>query len=267
MSKVRSRVRSLLDFGRIAEAVSRPGIDPRSWLVYARIDDDPDAIVWDAELGWFVDVTVVSGQLAGEPVLARVSADALSSGGRYTPPRANALVLLAVPNGDSNDECVVLMQLHSSDRTAPTTVNGDTIVERDPQAGEVAALVTHLSVFPNEDCDEEWRERRVTASGAHRLHGDTMELGLAGADQSYVRGEDKADADEAFVSAVDTYNQQVLAAFSAMLPPGPPVTPVTAANVSAGIAIITPASVALSAAVAQFNAARAQYLSTRIKGD
>jgi hypothetical protein len=247
--------------------LSRPGIDPRAWVVYARIDDDKDAIVWDPELGWFVDVTIVSGSLAGEPALARVSADALVSGGRYTPPRANALVLLAVPNGDLNDEAVVLTQLHTIERGAPTTINGDTIVERDPQAGEVAALATHLAVFPGEDCDEEWRERRVTTSGAHKLHGDTMELGVAGADQSYVRGEDKADADEALASAVDTYNQQVLAAFAAMLPPGIPATPVTAANISAGIAIITPASAALSAAVAQFNTARTQYLSTRIKGD
>lgn len=265
---VRSSVRTLLDFGRIAEAVSRPGIDPRTWVCLGRIDDDPDAIVWDEELGWFVDVTITEGTLAGETVLCRVGSDGQGAAvGRYSPPRPDALVIVAVPSGDPNNEGLVLRQLHDLDHGPPSAVNGDTIVERDPQAGQVAALKTHLAVFPNEDADEQWRARRVTTSGAHRLHGDTMELGVDGADKSYVRGEDKADADEALASAVDTYQQQVLAAFTAMLPPGPPITPVTAANITAGITIVTSAGVALAAAVAQFNTARTQYLSTRIKGD
>jgi len=253
---VRSRVRSMLDFGRIAEGLARPGIDTRTWVCFARIDTDPDAIVWDEELGWYADATIVEGGLTGEPVLCRVGSDGQGSGlGRYSPPRAGGLVLLAVPGGDPNDECVVLRQFNAYEELAPTTINGDTIVERDPQAGQVAALETHLAVFPNEDADEQWRKRRVATSGAHKLHGDTMELGIAGADQAFARGNDLADALEDVINGIGLFCQTLSAA-----PAAPPNGALTVASVLTAYNVLSPK-------ITAFANARAQYLSTRIKGD
>lgn len=252
---VRSSVRTLLDFSRIAEAVSRPGIDPRTWVCLGRIDDDPDAIVWDEELGWFVDVTITEGTLAGETVLCRVGSDGQGAAvGRYSPPRPDALVIVAVPSGDPNNEGLVLRQLHDLDHGPPSAVNGDTIVERDPQAGQVAALETHLAVFPGEDVDEQWRARRVTTSGAHKLHGASMELGVADADQPFARGTDLADSLNDLADAIQVFTQ----ALSVATPTSTGGLPV--ATVLAQYNILAPK-------IATFKNARTQYLSTRIKGD
>lgn len=99
--------------------------------------------------------------------------------------------------------------------------------------------------------------------------GATVDIRLATdtADQPFIRGTDKADADNALADAVNTYQQQVLAAFTALSPGGAPALPVTQAQVAAALLVITPAGVALAAAVTQHNTARTTYLSTKIKGD
>ena len=257
-----SRIRRAPDQGRIAAALRGPGNDTRTWLAKARVDDDPDAIRWaggdtdDGAKGWLVDVTFVSGPLLNVgPVVCRM----MTMGGRVEPIARGAVVVVELTEGSPNAEPVIVGQLFAPDQPPPQTVNGDTIVETDAQAGQVAADVTQIVATPH-SLDAQYGARA-------RMCADKMVWGKPDADQPYVRGTDKADADEAFAGAVDTYQQQVTAAFTAMLPPGPPVTPVTAANVSAAIAVITPAGIALAAAIAQFNSARTQYLSTRIKGD
>lgn len=256
----RSRVRLRMDFSRIAMSVSRPGIDPRTWVSYARVDDDPDAIVWDEELGWLVDATCVGGALEGEPVLCRTGSDGQGNGvGRYSPPRAGCLVLVSIPNGDVNDDCVILRQLHDAECLAPTTVNGDQIVERDASSGQVAAAETHLAVFPQEDKDEEWRAVRVTASGAHKVHGETVELGVDGADQPFVRGEDLR-------SAIDALADGIKAAFFALTNGGSTSAggvPLTAAQAAYGA---TPL-LGIQKAVQDVKDAADAYLSERISGD
>jgi hypothetical protein len=242
---------------RLADAVSGPGIDTDSWTNMGRIDDDPDAMVWDEQLGWLVDVTFVGGKLDGEgPVLCRYSTGAANQGGRHRPPSANCYVLCDIP-GDPNDDVVIVAEVHTTtDCVAPTTINGDEIVERDAEEGQVSAAETHMAVFPTQDADEEWRERRVTTSGLHRLHGENMELGVANADQPYVRGTNKADADEAIW---DAFNDLLTAINTA----------ITAASATtAGGVVIDPVSLtAFSAALEQFGQARNTYLSSRIMGD
>lgn len=255
----RTMVRRRPDYRRVGDAVSFPGIDPRTWVSLARVDTDEDAIVWDEEEGWLVDVTFVGGELDGEgPVVATMGSLAQGNGqGRYLPPRAGGLVLVSVPNGDANDEVVILQQVHTTNEVAATTINGDTIVERDAGNGEVAAIETHIDAFPQEDADQQWRTRRVATSGAHRLHGETLELGIPDADQPFARGNDLADALNNLSSALDTF-LNALAIIPVLIPP-PPGSPV--ANVN-------PAAIAtLRTAITTFQNARNQYLSTRISGD
>jgi len=242
----RAPSRRSLDFGRIAEAVSRPGIDPRAWVALARVDDDPDAVVWDADLGWTADVTFAGGPLAGEgPVSCRVASPAQGAGaGRASPVRQGGLVVVVIPSGDPNEDAVIVGQLHDvDDARAPTSVNGDSIVETDASSGQVAADVTHLTALPDEDLDEEWRSWRVTA--------DAMTLGVADADQPFVRGDDQADALDDLADALGQFAAAIA------------VAPVVGAAVA-----LDPATLAtFQQAIAAFKAARQSYLSTRIKGD
>ena len=256
-SFTRTRTRRTPDFSRIREAVSGPGIDTRIWIAPARVDMDEDAVVWDEQLGWLADVTFTGLGLSGEgPVLCRCATDAQGNGfGRYRPPRPGCLVQVVINEGDLNAVPVIVGQLNDADCVAPTTVNGDAIVERDAGDGEVAAAETHLAVFPQEDVDEEWRAVRRTASGAHRLHGDSMELGVDGADQPFARGNDLADALDDVIGAIGAFAEAIATAA-----PAPPNAALTVANVLAAQELLAPA-------IQAFQNARANYLSTRIKGD
>lgn len=227
----RFRTRSAIDFNRVADGMQKPGIDPRTWLAYARIDVDPDATVWDAELGWLCDVTFVGGPLDGEgPCLAR-----FGGRGHYRPPAQGSLCLVAVPAGDSNDDVVIVGMLDDSEDPAPSTVNGTAI-------DEALASRTTLFVRPDEDVDAELTRVRVNAE---------LVLGAADADQKYVRGDDYADSEAEFLDALD--------AFLGAAPPPGPFGQVSSATFIA-------AAAPLKLAIAKFKLARNTYLSQRIRG-
>lgn len=230
MRPPRKRARTSVDFRRVGLGLKMPGIDPRAWLALARVDDDDDAVVWDAELGWLVDVTFVGGSLDGDgPNLCR------QRRGLYEPPHRNGLVLVAVVGGDANMECVILAELDVEDRPAPTTVNGDTI-------DEAFATRTHIGAFPNEDLDLEFENVRVTGQ---------MKLGAPDADQPYIRGNDYADAEADFLDALDQF-----------LTSAPPPGPFGSVNSATFIAAATQLKLALQ----QFKLAKSTYLSQVIRG-
>lgn len=238
-----------LDLRGAVAGMAQPGLDTRSWNVMARVDDDPDAIVWDADLGWIVDVTIVSGPSAGDgPVTCRVASSAQGPNtGRSCPVHADGLVIVST-TGDPNEDAIIIGQLHDTETNpTPTAVNGDSIVETSASDGQVAADVTHISVLPDEDLDEEWRNVRITADG--------MVLGTADADQSFARGDDLADAIDDFADAIDDFCDSLIGST-----PAPPNAALTVADV---IAAATP----LKVAVARLKAAKNQWLSSRIKGD
>lgn len=239
-----------IDWSRMREAVKGPGVDPRVWVCMGRVVDDPDAVVWDDTLGWLCDVVAVSGPLAGSelPLTCRVATGAQGPDiGTHRPPRKGGLVLVAFPTGDQNEDSVVLGQLHNEDDAgAPATVNGDTI-------DEDFAAATHITVLPDEDKDQEWANVRVTASGDMKLHGEAVELGKADADQSYVRGEDQADALGEFLDSMTQFAAAIA------------VAPV---NIGGAVVALDPATLTdFQVAIQTYKAARAEYLSRRIKGD
>jgi hypothetical protein len=211
-------------------------------------DDDGDAFEWDTQLGWLSSATFVGGALDGDgEVLIRIPSQAQGNGvGYYYPPRATGLVAATIPTGDANDIVTEIGQLHSEDETAPalapTTINGDAIVERDASEGQVAAAETHMAVFPDEDLDQEWRDVRITAGA--------MVLGTPEADQPFVRGD---DLDEALDDLADALSDIVTAINTGLAAAGSQIDPASLAN--------------FEASILAFKNASEQYLSTRITGD
>jgi len=220
-------------------------------------DEDQDVLVWDDELGWLVDVHFVGGPLDGDgPVNCRIASSAQGSGViRAAPPRPNSLVVVLVPNGDANDDAIIIGQLTDEDNAAPTTVNGDTIVERDAADGEVAAIETHITAASGEDKDQEWRDVRVSASGEMQLLAEEMKLGIPEADQPFVRGDDFADAFDSLIDAIGDFAESLATAT-----PAPP-------NGALTTAVVAAAFIPLQVALEQAKTARQTYLSTRIEGD
>lgn len=136
----RSRIRTRFDVRRMAEAVKSPGIDPRTWTTTGRVDDDEDAIRWDAKLGWLIDVTFTGGDLDQEgPVVCRVASHVASQGnGRIEPVERDCEVIVVVTEGDPNSNPVIIGQIFNGGGCeAPTQVNDKTI-------DEALALVTQI---------------------------------------------------------------------------------------------------------------------------
>lgn len=236
--RTRSRIRTRVDMSRVAAGLKTPGIDPRTWVAFARVDEDPDATVWDAEWGWICDVTIVGGPLDGDgPIVCRMPTRGQGNGvGEQHPPRQGGLVVVAIPEGNTNADCIIIGQLHDVDHVVPATVNGTTI-------DEPFATRTHILAYPGEDFDAEFENVRLTGQ---------MVLGVPDADQPYARGNDLADALNALADAFDAFLD------AAPAPPG--------AFGSVAAPTFTAAAVPLKVAIEQFKLSRDQYLSTRIKG-
>jgi hypothetical protein len=244
-----NRIRQTFDFQKIRDSISAPGIDPRNFIAMGRIDEeteqDQDVFVWDEDFGWLVDVHLDNGE---GPINCRMAS--FAQGGdviKTSPPRPNTLVVVVFPNGDPNEDAIIIAQLTDVENKAPTEINGDTIVERNATEGSIAAIETHISSFPEEDLDQEWRNARITS--------ENMTLGKADADQPYVRGEDIADALDDVFDAISDFAEALATAT-----PAPPNGALTVADVA--IAFIP-----LFAAIETFKTLRTTYLSTRINGD
>jgi hypothetical protein len=110
-----------MDVLRAGEAISRPGIDPRTWVAYGTVDDDPDAVAIEAG-GVFVDVTLHPSE---KPVTCRWGGIYAAPGGAvFFPVRRRDEVMVLVPDGDEDAGCVAMPRLHNDIDTFPLTVNG-----------------------------------------------------------------------------------------------------------------------------------------------
>ena len=245
----KSRIRRVLDFGRLRDALSGPGADPRTWVCLARVDDDPAALRWETGVGWIVDVTLTSGELAQEgPIPCRVPVGWGGAGNLLSAPALRGSeVLIGFPDGDPNVSPMILGVLHNPTDNAPaTTVNGQAI-------DLTLAEATHILVTPRDVEVQAGAAVRVTATGAAKVLAPSVVLAEDSATQPFVRGTDLR-------MALDTFAAQIQAAFANLVPPGPPVAPVTGVQAAAALAAIT-------AAVAVFQAQANVYLSTRITGE
>lgn len=108
---LRSRVTSGIDVNRLANAVSRPGIDPRVWVSYAVCTSEPVVETRSGQQDVFVDVLLLP---SGQPETARVGASYAGSGfGFYAPLHKDDEVLVCAPSGDPDEGLVVTQRLWS----------------------------------------------------------------------------------------------------------------------------------------------------------
>ena len=147
-------VRSRIDASRLAEVVSRPGIDPRVWVVFAKIE----ALGFDEVEGIFADVRYLHN---GRTTTAHIGS--LATGdefGDWHPFKVDQLVLVAVPNGDEDFGAVVIASIWDGSRKPatefqspddPTEPTVDRVIKAEPGttlrviATEGANIVIHAS--------------------------------------------------------------------------------------------------------------------------
>ncbi len=112
---------------KLRQALAGPSQDTRAWIAIARVDDDPDAIRLDEEMGWIADVTFQSGPLNQVgPVACRVGQ---SAEGALVPVNRNDEVLVSITDGDANSGPVISARLQNAENPIPATVNGFPINE------------------------------------------------------------------------------------------------------------------------------------------
>lgn len=206
-----------LDLHALRAGIAGPGLDTRSWVEMARIDDDPDAVVWDDHLGWLADVTIESGGLAGEgPINCSVKGACGRGRGIYQPLRPGDRVVVEFISGDPNVDAVIVGRVHDvDDCTAPTTVNGDTIVETNASTGQVAADETTIAALAGEDLEAEFRRGRIGASSHFGVACPDVCLGTDDADEHAVLGDAFMSDLSDFLTAMNTFCSSLAAS---MLP-------------------------------------------------
>lgn len=116
-----------MDVGRLANALSRPGIDPRTWVTLATVT----AFHLDANDGPYVDVSILTDMMIdndGNPVphieTARVGSFYAGNGfGFYAPLAVDDEVVVGYPNGDPDHGLVVMARVWSNPDPPPTLAN------------------------------------------------------------------------------------------------------------------------------------------------
>lgn len=106
-------VRSSIDAARLAQLASRPGIDPRQWIVKAVVTD----VAYDSEHGIFADINFMPD---GDIETALVgTAYAGPDFGEYNPLKVDDVVLVAMPLGDPGEGPVIFARLWSATEKPP----------------------------------------------------------------------------------------------------------------------------------------------------
>ncbi len=166
----------------------------------ARVDDDDDAIRWEAPYGWIVDVTFQGGPLDQDgPVPCRVASFfATDNYAKIEPVTRGAEVCIAIPEGDTNAVPVIIGQMSNGGYAdVPATVNGQNI-------DESLALATHILKSPH---NLEWEigdQARLKTNDKITLISALVELTQNSPSQAYVRGTAFASAMQNFLGSLNT---------------------------------------------------------------
>lgn len=200
MTRRRSRIRRRFDMRRLALAITAPGIDTRTWLEKARIDDDDDAVRWDDALGWIADVTIQGGALDQEgPIACRICTSFTgNTKGLVEPVTRGQLVMVLLPEGRPDVQPTIVGALYTPDLPAPTSVNGIDI-------DEDVAKTTHILVTEHDMQQEVGEKWRTSATSRATLEAPEIRLADEDAAQAAVRGTDQKDAFGDFLTSFDTW--------------------------------------------------------------
>jgi hypothetical protein len=264
--------RPRIDVPRLAEALTRPGIDSRTWTTLGRIDEDPDAILFDPGIGWIVDVTFYGSDVEsddGHP--CRVLSQGAGNGaGEYIPPPLGTEVVVEFPGGDPDFAAVVVgYASNEADCRPPATVN-DLPINADASASsalQVSPYDTEFKVSPHHRREHYALDRHVQARNQIIEAGQLLKLAIRDAAQSYVRGERFVQALNGWIDAVSSFvsnNGQadvlIYAAVNLLAPGTIPPNTITAV-------VNAIAQVAAQKTAFQTAAVAGDALSSRIKGD
>lgn len=133
------------DAAAFSKLAQRPGVDPRYWISYARVDnitpETGDVVVPDEEDGQvYVDVTLKPSDF---PARARVGMIAAGSGEAvYFPLVGGDEVLVAIPEGDVRAGAVIIARLNNRYDPFPT----GSVAGKDP-AGNAFGMIRTRSAM------------------------------------------------------------------------------------------------------------------------
>ena len=122
----RERSYNEFDAEKMADAFSRPGIDPREWVSYGIVDpdgeaDDDKSVEIDPDYGPLVNITLPP---SGKQVRARVAASMAGNGeGEWFPFIEKDEVLVAIAGGNERN-CVIIGRLSQGIDGFPSLVGG-----------------------------------------------------------------------------------------------------------------------------------------------
>ncbi len=106
----------------LGEAVSFAGIDPRTWVSYGLVDADEPVDMTDADYGVLVHVQL---QPSDVPCVCRVSSACAGDGeGEYHPFMGGDEVIVVMPHGRPDSDCVIVGRLNNARQKWPQSVAG-----------------------------------------------------------------------------------------------------------------------------------------------
>jgi hypothetical protein len=259
------------DARRLAEAVKQPGIDPRTWVSVGRIDNDPDAMRYDPELGWVVDVAPYGSDIEGDSEIPCrvISPGAGDQQGEFLPPTRGAEVVLVFPGGDPEASPLCVGYCSNGDACrAPSAVN-DLPIDPDTTSSTdatVSPLDTEIKVSPHHRREHYALDHHDQARNQVLEAAEQVKLASRDAAQSFVRGERFVQVLNTWIDAVSSYVQangaadaKIYAAVNTLAPGS--VTPQEIADVAAAVLEVPLQKTAFQAAAVEGDA-----LSAKVKG-
>lgn len=156
------------DAERIAEAVGRPGIDPRAWVTLGRSDASPDGRRYDPDVGWIVDVAAYGSAVHGTVLPCRVASawPGIAGYGEVRPPGADEEVVVLLPGGDPDEDPIAIGVVANGDGGGPPeTVAGRSVLAEGATTlgGPIAATDCEFSKSPYSRVEEHEGERHLRA--------------------------------------------------------------------------------------------------------
>lgn len=209
-----------VDPNRLADMVRKPGLDTNTWVTLGRITE----AVWDPDAGGMVAFTAVGGPLDGEEDLVASVAPTFAGPGRISssPITVGAVGIFLVPAGDPNVDIQLIAWSLGPALAPPATVAGEDMADLFgtavvlgagdlPYVLELAELLAQVNGDVTAELDG---DLEITAAAA-RVIADTVHLVKGDASQAFVRGNDFADALNAWLDATTTFATTVQAASTA----------------------------------------------------
>lgn len=234
--------RRRIDASRIAQLASRPGADPRVWITFA----DVTQLGFDPDEGIFADLTF---QPSGTQETALIGAPyAGNEFGDWCPLNVGDVVLVAVPLGDPGTGPTIITRVwKASDKPS-----ADFKAEQQQDGADVPTQDRVLRVQPGQKYkvrtsgNGDGFDFQVEGDGNVVIKAAQGEMLLQGGTQKFIRGDDRKQGDDVFLTALDVYADAISAAVGGSL---------------------IPATTTFKAAITGYKQAITSSLSSKIKGE